>query len=648
MKTKLSTPKDYIPTFVKILILILGGSLLYYSSLDNGFFTLDDVAYVQNNELIKQGSWLQFFTQPFEGMYQPLLLMSFSVDYWLGGGSPWWFHLTNVLLHLANSVLVFYLFKQLNRKESLAWMAAALFLMHPAMVETTAWITSRKDLLFSLFYLAGLITWLRYLETSRKNYVYLTGGLFILSLLSKSQAVTFPLALILLEYLQSKTFSLKKSLIQKWPFLLFSLIIGILVYVFAIGERPDLEAGERIVYGSYAFSYYLIHSFFPFTNMLLHPFPAEMQGNHLLGLLVLPAIGYLFYRYRQNKVVVAGLLFFILHIFLLLPFLPNSFIFYANKYLYLSLIGILLIYIYLYDKIVLQNKWALFFLPFLIVFIHGTNKELQQWDEPILIWDEVTETYPESTDGWENRGYYYYTQQEPEKALENFKQSIRINPNRFNAQSNAGAILTDLHQYEDALKHLDIALKLVPGNEACLFNRSIAYQYTGKLDKALLDIEEVIQKKPLNADYLLTRGAILLNSGEFPSALKDFESSIQLNPKNYIAYSNRGLCHIRLGEMQKAYDDFTTTLNLKSDFPDAWSNRGLLLLNQGKAEDAVRDLSNAIRLAPGFGLAYMNRGRAWIALGQQTHACEDFTLALQYGVGQAQAELNQYCSSALP
>lgn len=646
MKTGLKKAESSYAIWWQPGLLVAVGLAMYWQSLNNGYFTLDDITYARDNALLQNGSWTAFFTQAFEGMYQPLLLVSLSLDHWIGAGDPWFYHFTNVVLHVSNAVLVFLLMKKLSNKPLLALMAAFLFMLHPSMVESTAWITARKDLLFSFFYLLGMLSWLSYQQKKNKSLYLLTLILFLFSVLSKVQAVSFPLALLVLDYLTTDQKITKKSLLHKAPFFIVSLIFGLLVFFFAIGEKPDLSFWERIVYSSYAIGFYLIHSLLPISNLILNPFPEIIKPIHYTGFLALAALVFILLKFKNNKWIVAGISFFLIQIVLLLPILPNSFIFYANKYMYLSIIGILLIYIDLYDKIILQNKWALFFLPLLLFFGQSTRGELEQWNDPVELWDEVVDAYPQAVEGWENRGYMNYLSGKNELALNDFLRSVEINPARYNSRSNAGAILTDLHQYPEAAVHLDKALELKPGDEVSLFNRSIAYQYSGRLEDAKRDIEEVIRLKPENANYLLTRGAILINAGAFAQALEDLNKSIRINPKNHLAFSNRGLCYVRLGDIQNAYKDFTSTLTLKPDFPDAWSNRGLLLLNQGKPDAAIQDLSRAIQLAPGFGVAYLNRGRAWKALNQQEKACQDFQQALSLGIQQAQIEMEQYCQYA--
>lgn len=628
-----------LPAWLPWVIFLPLSFLLYFQSLSFGFFTWDDLSYVQNNELLRNGSWLDFFTGPFEGMYQPLLLISLSIDNWIGGGNPWWFHFSNILLHGVNSLLVFYFFKKIQENSLIPYLSAAIFLLHPVMVEPVSWITCRKDLLFSAFYLGGAIAWLIYLQKKNQKWYFISLLFFLLSVLSKVQAVSFPFMLMILEFLKGESPFSRNKLIQKIPFFLISLIFGGLVYYFALGTSPDIAFFDRILLSGFALSAYLFKFILPISHTVLVPFPEEIRVIHIAMALLSAFLIYLLFHFRKNKLLVSGGLFLILHLALLLPIFPNSYILMAEKYLYLSGIGILMMLIAILPSL---KKSYVVFIP-LILIIPSLN-QIQNWKDPLDLWTQVVKKYPYSPEAWDNRAYAYYAINDYERSAEDYQKSINLNPNAWNSRANAGAVLSELKQYESAILHLNKALELKPGDELAHYNRAIALQNTGKFTEALKDIDEAVGQNPENADYLLTRGAILLNMNQFDAALNDLNRSILKNPKNHLSYGNRGLCNIRLNKTADAYKDFSQAILLNPKFPDAWSNRGMLQLNQGNYQLALEDFNQALKADPGFAMAYLNRGRTWLALGYQTQACSDFQQVKSMGLPYADREIQQYCA----
>lgn len=638
-QNKISNSVSQLPAWLPWAIFLPLSFLLYFQTLGFGFFTWDDLSYVQNNELLRNGSWLDFFAAPFEGMYQPLVLVSLSIDYWIGSGNPWWFHFSNLLLHGINSLLVFYFFKKIQNNPLIPYFITSIFLLHPMMVEPVTWITSRKDLLFTAFYLGAALTWLKYLRERKQKWYLITLLLFLFSVLSKVQAVTFPIMLLILEHIKGLSPFSKRNLFQKIPFLLISLIFGGLVYYFSLGIRPDVAFFDRILLSGFAISLYLLKYLFPISHSVLIPFPEEIAFRHIALALLSLGLIYLLYRFRKNTLVLGGGLFFILHIALLLPVFPNSYIMMAEKYLYLSGIGILLIIVGFVPEL---KRTYLLFLPILLII--PSLKQIQNWKDPLILWTEVVKKYPNSPEARDNRAYAYYALKDYERSAEDYQKSINLNPNAWNSRANIGAVLSELKQYETAIIHLNKALELKPGDELSHYNRAIALQNTGKYAEALKDIDEAVKQNAENPDYLLTRGAILLNMGQFDAALNELNRSILKNPKNHLSYGNRGLCNVRLNKTADAYKDFSQAILLNPKFPDAWSNRGTLQLNQGNYQLALEDFNQALKADPTFAMAYLNRGRTWIALGYSAQACSDFQQVKSMGLPYADREIQQYCA----
>ncbi len=229
----------------------------FAGSLDNDFVNWDDGVYVKHNRRIQDLSWDSIqgiFSAPLSRSYTPLTLVSFSLDHAIWGLDPFGYHLTNLLLHLANTLLVFLLIRHLTGHLLASLVAALLFGVHPLRVESVVWITERKDVLSTLFFLTALLCYLRF--RGQRSFFYLLSFLsFLLALLSKQIAITLPLVFLLCDFLADRAWTWR-VLFEKLPFLLLSLVFGLgalFVHNFrwwpaAETPRPPLVSEEQRVH----------------------------------------------------------------------------------------------------------------------------------------------------------------------------------------------------------------------------------------------------------------------------------------------------------------------------------------------------------------------------------------------------------------
>ena len=204
------------------LILILT-AILYAACLKNGFVNWDDGKNVFENPDIKSLGWQnikKIFSTFYLGMYQPITTISFALDYKIAGLDPQQFHLTNLLFHLLNVWLVFMFILLLTKNNVIAVVTALFFAVHPLHAESVCWVSERKDVLYAFFYLLSIITWINYLKSGRKiTFFFLSMFFFLLSLCSKSAAVTLPVLMILIDYYMGIKINFKSHL-NKIPFFL--------------------------------------------------------------------------------------------------------------------------------------------------------------------------------------------------------------------------------------------------------------------------------------------------------------------------------------------------------------------------------------------------------------------------------------------
>ncbi len=340
--------KNQILVFAILILAISFASFL--PSLNNGFIGGDDFNYVVRNPLIRDLSWpgiKNIFTSIHLGLYKPLTMLTFALEYHFFKLNPRIYHLTNVILHLLNSLLVFWLILLLSRKAWVSFIVALLFGIHPLHVESVAWVSERKDVLYSLFFLSGIIAYIYSLRNKRRVYHYLTLFLFILTLLVKPMGLTFPFILLLCDYILYIKLD-KDNLKRKAVFFVTSGIFLVFTLVFASeysSRQPSFVFFDSIFIANYALLFYLSKIMLPVKLSALYPYP-QKNGNLLpLIFLISPLIVLILTRAvilskRYTRKIIFGSLFFLICVFPVLQLVPTGNAIVADRYAYLSSIGI--------------------------------------------------------------------------------------------------------------------------------------------------------------------------------------------------------------------------------------------------------------------------------------------------------------------
>jgi tetratricopeptide (TPR) repeat protein len=620
-----------------VALVILVTAIVYSNSLTNGFVNWDDDLYVYTNQDIRHldgESIREFFTGYFVKMYAPVTMISYALDYRIGKLTATTYHCTNLVFHLLNVVLVFYLVLLLTRQAAIALIAALFFGIHPLHVESVAWISERKDLLCSFFYLCGLITYVSLCDkNSRGKYYFFTILFFLLSLLSKSAAVTFPLILLLIDFYRGRKLTFKNN-IDKVPFFLMAIGFGILSLLSqkVIGRDLDYVTGytisDRAFLGAYSLVFYIVKSVLPFGLSALHPMPMKPGGILPLKcyLSVLAVVGFVVLLIKVlssktdealKKDVIFGFLFFLLTIVLVL-FIPVGEAVVAERYTYLPYLGIFLILgrLYLVFK---QKRYSSFpalgrlyttaIIASMVAFAGITYARNPVWKDTFSLFSDVIAKNPDAGLAYNNRGNIRMEKKDYTGAMEDFNKAIELKYN--DAYNNRGILRNRLGDYKNAIEDFN---KAVPRNK---FDQAKVYY---------------------------NRGIAKLNLGDFKGAEEDFGSAIQINPRYSSAYSNRGLVRYeKFSNFKDAIRDFDLAISLDPTEPDAYYNRGNAKLRSGNFADAVSDYDRVLQIAPDYAAAYFNKGVANLKLNNIEGACLDWNKALDSGVKTAAELMKVYC-----
>jgi tetratricopeptide (TPR) repeat protein len=563
------------------------------------------------------------------------------------------FHFTKLLLHLLNTFLVFLLVRRLTQNNLLAIMTFILFGVHTLHVESVAWVAERKDVLYSFFFLLSLTIYTTY-ATGRKTLYYgLSLLFFLLSLLTKGQAVVLVAILPFIDYMMGRKWFSLKVLSEKLPFFLLSLIFGWIAFraqesaSFLHFEYVSLP--ERVAFASFGLTQYLIKSILPISLSAYYPYPARLNGNipvfYWFYLITIPVVVICsYFLFKRSKIYAFGLGMFFLCLLPLLQLIPVGGAIMADRYFYMASVGLMLCFAFgLLEIRNITIRYALFIL-FGLVLSFLSFSRCKVWKDDLTLWDDVTGKYDHCQLGYYNRGLAHFQRKLWDNAIADYSRAIEIDPKYTDAYYSRGLIYDNFSQWNQAIADYSKAIEIDPIYIRAYNERSIIYGKTGQLDKAIADCSKAIEIDPKSAEVFDNRGLAYGYLGQWDKAIADYTRAIEINAKSAQAYDNRGVAYLNLNQPDKAVADCSNAIKIDPDYAKAYNDRGFSYSILKQYDKAAEDYSKAIAIDPNYTEAYSNRGNAYISIGQWDKAINDFSSVIEINPRDAKAYYNRGCA----
>lgn len=509
----------------------------FFPSLSNQFVPLDDPGHLLENPnvlTLRLDNLVRIFGAIIDGVYIPLTVLSFAIEHHFFGFHPFVYHLDNLLLHLTVIGLLFYLGKKLGLSALGAGAGALVFGIHPMHVESVAWVTERKDVLYAFFYLLSLHQYWNYLTRNDKRAFALSLLFGLLSMLAKPMALSLPLVLFIFDWFYGRTPRFT-SIMEK---LAYGAYIIPLTWMTLQHHpyHPINNFHDIILTGIWSLMFYIQKLFYPATLSALYelPQPISLTNPEYLGTGVL-LILYLIciFRYRRQRWFLFANLYFISSIFFLIRPHPGKHLhIVADRFTYLPMLGFCL--------------WAGSLVE---QHLHHCPKKVYPLRMTILVTIVAAlgiKTYTQ-TRIWKN----------DESLLNHMVQNTFSNPLPYFAR---GKMYQDRGDYASAILDYSKAIALGPNWSRAYNNRGIVYMRIGDDTTALNDFNTAISINPTNAQFYNNRGLIHFYLKHDHKALADFNRSIKLNPNAASTYINRARLHYHMKQFHLAHEDLTTAL----------------------------------------------------------------------------------------
>jgi len=637
--------------------------ILYFKALSYGFFNLDDPGNILQNPLIKNFSLkgiIHFFRIFNDGNYYPLTLFSWGIDYAIGGAKPFMYHLSNILLHLFNTALVVALVRKLSGKDNVALFTGLLFALHPMNVEPVIWVTSRKDLLYTFFFLLSLRHYQKYLADQKKKLYILTLAFFLFSLLSKGMAVSMVLVVVGMDYLEARKLTDRKVILEKLPFLLLSLLFGIISimaqqskgYLAALDRTPPLAEG--FLWACYGLVMYFVKIIVPFNLSVYYPYPNDMSGPvnpvYWVSVLIIPALLLLllYFLKKRSRLLSFALLFFLVNILFVLRLVPVSDIIIADRYVYLSSFGLFLMAAVLLNDLSEKKPAAIkriivavsVYMSFIAVI---ALINVQKWENNASLWKNVTDIYPRAAYAWRMSGEMKQKAGNFAGALNDYNQSVSLRPKYADSYINRGHVKKALGDIKGALTDFETAVRLNPNDPLAFINRGSMRMQTGNLNGAASDFNTAMQINPYEPLTYINRGILFLGTGDYNRAKEEFIKVLGIQPENSDANYYMGAIMNLENNQSEAMDYYNKALIFDSQNEKAYSARGLLKARTGDLKAAIDDFNNAVTLNPNNAETYVNRGKTKLYMYDKTGACDDWSKAYHLGYKDIKPALEKFC-----
>jgi tetratricopeptide (TPR) repeat protein len=627
--------RRYNPLVISI-CLVAAIIALYWPVYSYNFVKYDDGEYVTANTNIQSGlngkSFCWAFTTGHSSNWHPITWLSLTLDYQLFKGWAGGYHLTNVLFHIANTILLFYI---LMRMAGAVWpsaFVAAAFALHPLHVESVAWIAERKDVLSTFFWLLTMWAYVKYAagqtRRSAPTIWYLTAiGLFVLGLMSKPMLVTLPFVLLLLDYWPLERRFSKRLLIEKIPFFICSFASCVITYIAQQrgGTVVAIESfGPAIRINNAIVSYvtYISKMFWPSRLAVFYPHPAGslpvMKVIICVSLLVLISICFI-YLGRRRRYFMTGWLWYLGTLVPVIGLVQVGAQAMADRYAYMTLTGLFIIIAFGASEFAAKRTSASLsrqarrnsvelrdrniVLTLLAVAALGgwaftTSVQLKYWKDNLSLFGHTLAVTENNQLILENYANTLSELGEFDQSVEQFKKLLEIEPNSAQVYNNLGCTFLDAGRTGQAIEYFRLAIKYKPDLAQAYYNLANALRSENKSEESVSYYMQAVKIEPGYVKAWLDLAITLNELGKYDQAIEYFNKVLELNPGNVYAHGYLGLALSAVGKTDEAIKEIRFVLSVVPNDAEMYRYLGIFLEKKGQIGEAINAYRTALQINP--------------------------------------------------
>lgn len=541
-----------LPGWAPLATILAVAALVYSTALFNDFVKIDDGPFILKNQLINRNfNWAaiaDIFSHFQNGKYQPLVNFSFLLEHGLFGFNPLIFHLTNVLLHLLSTFILYKFTMRFSKSQVTALVVAALFALHPMHVEEVAWASERKDLLYTPFFFLAMVQYLQYIDSGLQlKWLVAVFVLFLMSIFSKTTAMTLPAVLLLIDVYKGRKLD-GRAWLEKAPFFLTGIVFAVLGQISYQSQGSPEQMPEaihlvhRLFLFTYVWSYYLVTLAAPFGLSVMHYYPDVVDGmlpwqyyaSVPFLLAVIAATAWVAVKrplFRKN--LLFGICFFVVTMAVMEQIAGVGPALTPERYTYVPYVGLFYIFGQWLSGMqgAAQRKALAVLSFFLLMFCVLTWQRIGVWRNTDTLFRDVVSKnagVSESKDFYFLRGNTKVSQGDLQGALQDYDKAISIDPAYAEAYTNRGVIYFRQGDMTSALRDLNLAIAINPRRAKPYENRAAVKGTTGDFAGALSDFNHYLQIDSADSRVYVDRGMTRLSMGDTAGGCADFRQSSRL------------------------------------------------------------------------------------------------------------------------
>jgi len=660
--------------------LILSTLLVFWQVRNFEFTNYDDTDYVTENPHFSHGinrdDIIWAFTTPNIGNWLPLTWLSFMLDSQLFSLNSGRMHLVNLLLHIANTLLLFAVLKKMTGSLWRSAFVAAAFALHPMHVESVAWVIERKDVLSTFFFMLTVAAYVGYVGNDGSFRYLLTILLFVLGLLAKPMLVTLPFVLLLLDYWPLNRFDshpaktsgrrprkpasipdmrriLYRIIIEKVPFLALAVVWSVITFLAQKGSGSVIETDAlppyyRIANALLSYARYIGKMFWPQNMTTFYPFDIKSFSFWQITMCAILLLGISVFVIRfgqKQKYLPVGWFWFVVTLIPVIGLVQSGIQGYADRYTYISYIGLFIMIAWGLPQLLSkwpQRKIALGLSMVIAITILGlcAHRQVSFWNNSFTLFSHAIKVTPNNYLAYNNLGVACDSTGRRQDAIKNYRQAVRIKPDYSEAYYNLGGAYRKVDRKQDAIEAYKQAIKIKPDYAKAICNLGVAYDELGRGKDAIEAYKQTIRIKPDFEGAYYNLGNAYLGLGRYQDAAETFKQTIRIKPDYADAHNNLGNACFGLGRYQDAIEAYKQAVKIKPDYADAHNNLGVAYERLGRWQNAIESCKQAIKIKPDYARAHCNLGVAYEGLGRYDDAAESYKQAVRISPDYADAYIN--------
>jgi len=536
------------------------------------FLNYDDQIYVDKNEHISPGLtregivWV--FTHAHGNNWHPLTGLSHMLDCELFGLDAGWHHMVNVLFHIANTLLLFTVLRQMTGAIWQSAFTAALFALHPLHVESVTWISERKDVLSTLFLLLTLAAYFRYVKHPKAGWYILSLVFFSFGLMSKPMLVTLPFVLLLLDYWPLERLNrnnLRHLIFEKMPFFVFASVSSVVTLLVqqstgAVANIQQRSFDARLGNGVLSYIRYIQKMFWPSKLAVIYPVPGEaaslfqVLGAALLLLIISVLVICFFTKYKYLFV---GWFWYLGTLVPVIGVVQVGTQTHADRYTYISLAGLFIIAAWGFNDLLVYYHFrkklsALIACTVLSVLAICSTLQIRYWRNSLTLFEHAAAVTNKNYIAHTNIGFAIMDQNRLDEAINHFREALRIRPGDAEAYNALGAALTKLGRFQEAAEACRSAIKIRADYAEAYNNLGTIYIQLGRCEEAIEVSQQAIRIMPNYPTAYSNIGVVYTQLGRWAEAIEAFKQAVKIKPDYAKGHFNLGLAYVNVGDREAA------------------------------------------------------------------------------------------------